>query len=42
MFVTRPWPRQHELLHWLLIITTAIALTLLMAKVLGAADPMMI
>jgi hypothetical protein len=40
MIVTRQWTGQHELLHWLLVIATAIALTLVVARVLSAADPM--
>jgi hypothetical protein len=38
--VTRQWTEQHDLLHWLLVIATAIALTLLVARALSAADPM--
>ena len=37
--VTRQWTGQHELLHWLLIIAAAIALALLVARVLGSAEP---
>lgn len=39
MTAVRHWTRQHELFHWLLVIVTAIALTLLVARVLGAAEP---
>jgi hypothetical protein len=37
MTTTRQWTGQHELLHWLLVIATAIALTLLLARLLGGA-----
>jgi hypothetical protein len=40
MIVTRHWTQQHEILHWLLVIATAIALTLLVARMMGAADTM--
>jgi tetratricopeptide (TPR) repeat protein len=38
--INRQLTEQHELLHWLLVIATAIALTLLVARALSAADPM--
>jgi hypothetical protein len=40
MSAARHLTRQQELLHWLLVIATAMALTLLVAKALSSADPM--
>lgn len=40
MNATRYWTREHELLHWLLMIATAVVLILAVAKVLGALDSM--
>jgi hypothetical protein len=35
MTAIRQWTGHHELLHWLLVIAAAIALTLLVARALG-------
>jgi hypothetical protein len=40
MTAIRKWTGHHELLHWLLVLATAIALTLMVAKILGGAAPM--
>jgi hypothetical protein len=40
MTPVRQWTGKHELLHWLLVLATAIALTFLVARVLGSAESM--
>jgi len=37
MTSVRQGTRQYELIHWLLVIATAIALTLILASLLGGA-----